>query len=711
MSNNIQDSLRPSLLALAAALALAATPPATKASHVGDDLATDQQTIAATDQLLQALRQWENAPEAVRAARLQQLMQRAAERRDRLLRLIERNPRVAAARLMPAELRSRLPAAARAFVEEDTRLTGTAFAVVASDVARGFASQRMLLAVNGQTFDLALGDAQGSEQDLFAWAGRRLNVQAVRLERQLLVRHKHDAQVVALDGLAGADGATTPTTTPVVTGDQKTLVILANFSDKALTCGAADVHTRVFAASGSSVNTSVRQSSRDAVSFSGAVAGPFNIAYSSTGACEWGAWGVAAEAAAKAAGFDPAQYKRVNVVTPSNSTCGWSGLAYMPGTRSWVQSCASTGVYTHELQHNLALHHATTPSAEYGDGSDPMGGARNVRNNAAQQVMAGWVPTGGLLDVGASGSFAIAALGPEAAAQPQVLRIVKPDSNERYYVSTRGALGLDAALNTAYLNNVAVHRASGTLPAKTTLLASLAVGQSYVDAANGITIVNQASGGNAATVGVTLGAAATCTRAAPGLAIVPASRSGAPGGAVSFTATVSNANSAACGSAAFNLTAAAPAGFGASVAPASVTLAPGASASSTWTVSSPASTGEGTHGLDLTVTETGTSSSRTAHATYVTVVDNTPPQVALTNPAPNAVVSGRLTLSATASDASGIARVEFHAGGKLLASDSSAPYSAAWNLRKAAKGAQTITVKAFDNAGLSSSASVTVTVQ
>ena len=35
----------------------------------------------------------------------------------------------------------------------------------------------------------------------------------------------------------------TPTITPVVKGDQRTLVILANFTDKALTCTAADVNT------------------------------------------------------------------------------------------------------------------------------------------------------------------------------------------------------------------------------------------------------------------------------------------------------------------------------------------------------------------------------------------------------------------------------------------------------------------------------------
>jgi len=99
------------LTTLAIAALMAALP--AQASHVGEDAVVDQQTIASNDQLLTALRQWENAPEAVRAARLEQLVQRAAARKERLSRLIERNPQVAVARLMPAPLRDRLPPAAR----------------------------------------------------------------------------------------------------------------------------------------------------------------------------------------------------------------------------------------------------------------------------------------------------------------------------------------------------------------------------------------------------------------------------------------------------------------------------------------------------------------------------------------------------------------------------------------------------------------------
>ncbi|HET9978714.1 MAG TPA: Ig-like domain-containing protein [Burkholderiaceae bacterium] len=691
------------------AAALAAAVPA-HASHIGDDLASDQQTVAATDQMLNALRQWENAPAAVRDARLAALVQRTAERKERLLRLIERNPQVAAARLMPAALRERLPAAARVHVEEPVSLAGTVFAEVASDVSRGFARQRLLMAAGGVRYDLAVGDATARERDALAWAGRRVTMNAARIDRQLLVSRKADVQVVALDTSLMSAGATTPTTAPVVTGDQKTLVILANFSDKALTCNAADVTSRVFGATGGTVNNGFKESSRGVVSFSGVVAGPFPIPYTSTGACDYSGWGSAAEAAAKAAGFDPAQYRRVNIVTPSNGTCGWSGLAYMPGTRSWVQSCGATGVYTHELGHNLALHHAASPTSEYGDGSDPMGGARTVRNHGANQVMAGWVPTGGLLDVGSSGTFTIAALGPEAGTQPQVLRLTKLDTNEKYYVSLRTAQGVDASLSAAYLNTVSVHLASGTLPARTTVLANLAGGQSWTDSVNGITVTNQGVAGASATVAVAM-SGATCARSAPAVVFSPASQTSTPGAAVSYSVAVTNNNSAACGSASFALASVLPAGVTGSLSPASLALNPAASANATLTVSSDSTT-TASFGLDVSASESGTANSATGHGTLNLAFDSAPPSVAFASPTANATLSGgRITLSATASDDIGVARVEFYDGAKLIGSDASAPYSVTWNLRKTAKGAHTLRARAVDGAGNAAEASVAVTVQ
>ncbi len=92
--------------------------------------------------------------------------------------------------------------------------------------------------------------------------------------------------------------------------------------------------------------------------------------------------------------------------------------------------------------------------------------------------------------------------------------------------------------------------------------------------------------------------------------------------------------------------------------------------------------------------------------------DVTPPDVNVTSPSEGAVVSGLVPLAADASDTgSGIEKVEFFADGRLVGSDSTAPYLGAWDALSASPGEHTITAKATDKAGLPAQASVRVTVE
>lgn len=91
--------------------------------------------------------------------------------------------------------------------------------------------------------------------------------------------------------------------------------------------------------------------------------------------------------------------------------------------------------------------------------------------------------------------------------------------------------------------------------------------------------------------------------------------------------------------------------------------------------------------------------------------DNNPPVVTLTAPTEGAKVSGTVTLSATASDNIGIAKVEFYDNSSLIGSDTSSPYSISWNSASVPNGSHLITAKVIDNAGNSSSDSSTVSVQ
>jgi hypothetical protein len=91
--------------------------------------------------------------------------------------------------------------------------------------------------------------------------------------------------------------------------------------------------------------------------------------------------------------------------------------------------------------------------------------------------------------------------------------------------------------------------------------------------------------------------------------------------------------------------------------------------------------------------------------------DATPPTVSLTAPTSGARVSGTTTLTASASDGVGVTRVEFLDGTTLLGTDTTAPYSLAWNTTGVASGSHTLKARAYDAAGnVGTSASVSVTV-
>jgi hypothetical protein len=92
--------------------------------------------------------------------------------------------------------------------------------------------------------------------------------------------------------------------------------------------------------------------------------------------------------------------------------------------------------------------------------------------------------------------------------------------------------------------------------------------------------------------------------------------------------------------------------------------------------------------------------------------DVTPPSVSLTAPADQAMVTGSATLTASATDASGISGVQFLLDGSPLgAEDTAAPYSLSWDSTAVANGSHTLAARARDGVGnTATSTAATVTV-
>ncbi len=99
----------------------------------------------------------------------------------------------------------------------------------------------------------------------------------------------------------------------------------------------------------------------------------------------------------------------------------------------------------------------------------------------------------------------------------------------------------------------------------------------------------------------------------------------------------------------------------------------------------------------------------------VTAADTTAPVTSITSPAANTTVSGTITITANATDNVGVTKVEFYVDGVLKGSDTTAPYSFAWDTTNGGthpcNGPHThvLTTKAYDQVGnVGTSSSVTV---
>jgi chitodextrinase len=105
-------------------------------------------------------------------------------------------------------------------------------------------------------------------------------------------------------------------------------------------------------------------------------------------------------------------------------------------------------------------------------------------------------------------------------------------------------------------------------------------------------------------------------------------------------------------------------------------------------------------------------SSSTLPVTTNVAPDTTPPTVSLTSPSNGALVTGTISVTATATDNTGVSKVEFLLNGNVVHSDTTSPYSYTWNTTNVGDGNHTLRARAFDAAGNTAQTSnATVTVK
>ena len=102
-----------------------------------------------------------------------------------------------------------------------------------------------------------------------------------------------------------------------------------------------------------------KEQSWNQVSLSGAVYGWYQLAISGAG-CNEDAYAAAAETAASNAGVPLGAYDSIAYVFPDQYDCNWAGLAELPGDQLWLNGDITTRVASHELGHNMGVHHAAS---------------------------------------------------------------------------------------------------------------------------------------------------------------------------------------------------------------------------------------------------------------------------------------------------------------------------------------------------------------
>jgi hypothetical protein len=495
---------------------------------------------------------------------------------------------------------------------------------------------------------------------------------------------------------------------------RRAVVLVANFSDSAVTCSDAAIAGLMF------TGTSSVDGLYQAASF-GQVAVPpdtdgngqpdvfrVTIPNLASAACDAYGWAAAAESAAQAAGVNLGLYQHRVIVLPGNVTCSWAGLGNVgcgSYCRAWVKTCNLQDVYAHEIGHNLDMAHASTDTnndgtidCEYCDKSDIMGyGGVGWRIfSAPHENQKQWMPLGKVQEVSVAGTatYVLSPLqaNPQTTPYPQILKIRKTDTGDWYYLSYRQRQGYDASLASEYVDRTSIHRYVGSGYNNTRFLVALQDTQVFDDTVNGLSVRQISHDATSATLQITT----ACAASAPLVAMSPAKQSGRPGTELQFTATVTNRDPAMCGSSTFDLSGAAALGFTASLSSPSLTLAPGAQGSVTFRATSPIPSADGDHGLAIGVAGSSGATHQGA-ATAIYAIDGTAPSVVT---ALTAAVGRRnvvnLSWPASSDVGSGISSYRAFRNGALLATTSATTHQ---DRSATTSGTYDYTVVAVDGVG------------
>lgn len=467
-------------------------------------------------------------------------------------------------------------------------------------------------------------------------------------------------------------------------------------------------------------------------------------------------WSTAADTKLRDSGIDLTGYDMKMYIFPYLSSCGWAGMGNIGGTpaTSWINTTAQ-GTIIHEIGHGLGAHHASSWSCvengvatsisidsncslgEYGDVYNVMGKSSTWKhlsnyNKGTTIYSLNWLNSANTktLDRNSGGTYTLAPI-ESASTSTQSLRIPRNIGSDGkpldyYYVEFRQPIGFDANISSYATNGLIIRIAPDynsvqksklvdTVPGTSVFDdAPLSVGKTFTDSSKAISITNVSVGSTGATVNVSFGEL-PCGQTNPSFTMTPTSVSLYAGQSASFSYTLKNNNASNCANQTYSVIPTLPSGFTQTPNSINHSLASGQSVSGSFIVTLPATLTE----ISYTITQTAKNNSFTSYKASASASigtqtpDTTPPVVKITKPANGTSVSkGKVSISSTASDPSGISQITVTLNDVVLKNCyNTTRCDASVSTNNLSAGTHIIKVEAFDKAGpVSNSSSVEVSI-